>query len=170
MRLTGLAVSALMLSVALNSLHAQATAGPSSPVATPLLGATPGPFIALSVADLDRQVAWYRDTLGFVVSAQGTVGPRRIPYAHLRQGSIFLELMQWPGARPLAAAVPGATDPVEVLGFFKSGIVVSDVAALFRHFQSTGVKFEYELRQHSADSRSFGLRDPEGNLWQFFGS
>jgi catechol 2,3-dioxygenase-like lactoylglutathione lyase family enzyme len=136
----------------------------------PLLGPAPGPFVALSVANLDRQIAWYRDTLGFTVAARGTVGHRKIPYAHLREGTVFLELLQWPGARPRAQAVPGSTDPVELHGFFKSGLVVADVAALYRHFQAKGVRFDYELRQHSDGSRSFGLRDPEENLWQFFGT
>ena len=51
------------------------------------LGGTPAPFIAISVANLERQVAWYRDTLGFIVTAPGTVGRRRIPYAHLESGT-----------------------------------------------------------------------------------
>lgn len=150
--------------------HAAAQAPPKAPEAAPLLGATPGPFIALSVADLDRQIAWYRDTLGFTVSERGTSGTRKIPYAHLRQGSIFIEVLQWPGGRPRAQAAPGTTDPVEIHGFFKSGLVVSDVAALFRRLQGKGVKFEYELREHPNGRHSFGVTDPEGNLWQFFGS
>jgi catechol 2,3-dioxygenase-like lactoylglutathione lyase family enzyme len=137
--------------------------------ASPLLGASPGPFVALSVANLDRQVAWYRDTLGFTVTARGTVGDRKIPYAHLREGTILLELLQWPGARPRAQAAPGTADPVELHGFFKSGVVVADVAALYHSLRSQGVRFDYELRKHSNGSRSFGLRDPEDNLWQFFG-
>lgn len=137
--------------------------------ATPLLGTAPGPFVALSVANLDAQIAWYRDTFGLKVSARGTVGERKIPYAHLREGTVFLELLQWPGARPRAQAAPGTTDPVEIHGFFKSGVVVADVAALYRHFQARRVKFDYALRQHSNGTSSFGLRDPEGNLWQFFG-
>lgn len=147
----------------------RAAAEEKAAATAPLLGATPGPFVALSVANLDRQIAWYRDTLGFTVSARGTVGDRKIPYAHLREGTIFLELLQWPGARPRAQAASGTTDPVEIHGFFKSGFMVADVGAVYRHFQAKGVKFDYELRQHSDGSRSFGLRDPEDNLWQFFG-
>ena len=153
----------ILLTTAPVAAQAKATA------ASPLLGAAPGPFVALSVSNLDRQIAWYRDVLGFTVSARGTVGDRKIPYAHLREGPILLELLQWPGARPRAQAAPGTEDPVEIHGFFKSGVVVADVNALYRHFQARGVKFDYELRQHSG-SRSFGLRDPEDNLWQFFGT
>jgi uncharacterized glyoxalase superfamily protein PhnB len=106
----------------------------------------------MSVADLDRQVTWYRDTLGFTVSAR-----------------VFLELLQWPGSRSRAKAAPGTTDSVEIHGFFKSGLTVANVAALYQHFRTKGLTFDYELRQHPDGSRSFGLRDPEGNLWQFFG-
>ena len=156
----------LLVLLAAAPLAAQAKAT----VTTPLLGTTPGPFVALSVGNLDRQIAWYRDTLGFTVSARGTVGDRKISYAHLREGAILLEMVQWPGARRRAQAAPGTTDPVEIHGFFKSGVVVADVTALYRHFQAKGVKCDYELRQHSNGSRSFGLRDPEDNLWQFFGT
>jgi uncharacterized glyoxalase superfamily protein PhnB len=138
--------------------------------AAPLLGNTPGPFLALSVANLDRQVAWYRDTLGFTVSERGTAGNRKIPYAHLRQGTVFLEMLQWPGGRPRVQAAPGTTDPVEIHGFFKGGVVVDDVATLYRNLRAKGATFDYELREHAIGRRSFGLRDPEGNVWQFFGS
>lgn len=157
----------LALLLALGTAPSSAQEGPS---AAPLLGSAPGPFIALSVANLDRQIAWYRDTLGFTVAVRGTAGDRKIPYAHLRQGTVFLELLEWPGARARAQAAPGTTDPVEIHGFFKSGVTVADVAGLYHHLQARSVKLDYELRRHSNESRSFGLRDPEGNLWQFFGS
>ena len=151
-------------------LMASPAAAQEKSSAAPLLGATPGPFVALSVGNLDRQIAWYRDTLGFRVSARGTVGPRQIPYAHLREGTVFLELLQWPGARSRTQVAPRTTDAVEIYGFFKSGLVVADVEALYRHLEAKGVKFDYALREHADGSRSFGLRDPEDNLWQFFGS
>jgi catechol 2,3-dioxygenase-like lactoylglutathione lyase family enzyme len=160
----------LAMPLALLVAHAAAQAPPKTPDAAPLLGATPGPFLALSVADLDRQIVWYRDTLGFTLSERGTAGNRKIPYAHLRQGTIFFELLQWPGGRPRAQAAPGTTDPVEIHGFFKGGVVVDDVAGLYARLRAKGVAFDYELREHAKGRRSFGLRDPEGNLWQFFGS
>jgi hypothetical protein len=81
-----------------------------------------------------------------------------------------MEILQWPDARPRVEAAPGTTDPVQIHGFFNSGIVVADIQGLSHCFQVLGLAFEYELHALSAGYRSFGLRDPEGNLLQFFGT
>jgi catechol 2,3-dioxygenase-like lactoylglutathione lyase family enzyme len=114
-------------------------------------------------------VSWYRDTLGFTVFAQGTVGQRNIRYALLKQDTALLEIVQWPDARPLKQAAPATSDPVEIHGFFKSGVVVTDVRAVHDRLQALGVAFDYDLQEHPGGYRSFGIRDPEGNLLQIFG-
>lgn len=137
----------------------------------PLLGAQPAPFLAISVANLDVQLAWYRDKLGFVVSSQGTLPERQIRFALLRQGAAMVELLQIPEARPRAES--SRTQPADsslVHGFFKSGMVVEDVAGLFNRLKANGVTFAFELtKPPNGPYRVFGVNDPEGNLLQFFG-
>ena len=139
----------------------------------PLLGPASGGFVALSVASLDRMLPWYHDTLGFTVYATG-VAPGGAPggairFALLQQGNALVELLQLPGARPLGAVAPG-TAPAQLHGFFKSGFVVADLDAAYRRVQRLRLPLAYALGQPpNGPYRSFGLRDPEGNLLQLFG-
>lgn len=150
---------------------ASAASAPWPSTTTPLLGAHPAPFMAISVADIDAQVAWYKQTLGFEIGSQGTVPGRDIRFALLRQGAAMIELLQIPEARPRSVAARDASDASRIHGFFKGGMVVEDVAGLFHRLKAQGVTFSFELGQPPGGGpyRVFGLSDPEGNLLQFFG-
>lgn len=137
---------------------------------TLVLGSAPGAFLALSVASMDRMLPWYRDTLGFHVYREGVISERQIRFALVRQGTAFIELLQLPDARPRAEAAPGTTGAFQIHGFFKSGFVVADIDRVYHLLVSRGVRLEYTLgRPPDGPYRSFGVRDPEGNLLQFFG-
>lgn len=165
------AAAALVVATGSARLHAQSPApATTDTVATGLLGSTSGPFLALSVANLDRMVAWYRDTLGFRVFNTGTAPNGTIRFALLQQGNALVELLQLPDARSRGAAAPGTTAAHHVHGFFKSGFVVADIDAVYRRVRAMRLPLAYELGQPPGGPyRSFGLRDPEGNLLQFFG-
>lgn len=147
-----------------------AAAASGAAAAAPALALHPAPFIALSVADLERQQRWYRDTLGFTVTAHGTMPHNGIRYLLLRDGAALIELLQVPGARARAAIAPELRDAAQLHGFFKSGMVVADVAGLQRRLQARGADIAFALvRPPNGPYRVFGVRDPEGNLLQFFG-
>src|SRR5262245_37059652 len=136
-----------------------------------LFGRNAAPFWAISVADINRQLAFYRDTLGFTVFSEGTISGPKIKFALMQQGAALIELLQIPDARSLREIAPTVTDPSRIHGFFKGGVVVEDVAALYQSLQARGVKFAFELGKPSGGPyRVFGVRDPEGNLLQFFGT
>jgi catechol 2,3-dioxygenase-like lactoylglutathione lyase family enzyme len=143
---------------------AQADTGQSA------IGDPSGPFIAISVANLDRMLPWYRDTLGFRVHSSGTAPNGTIRFALLRQGTALIELLQLPDAKPRGEAAPTTTASHQIHGFFKSGLVVRDIDAAYRRLRDLKLTLAYELGQPpNGPYRSFGIRDPEGNLLQFFG-
>lgn len=120
-----------------------------------------GAFVALSVANIDPMVAWYRDVLGFTVYREGTAPNRPIRFALLQNGSHLVEILQLPDTTPRVD---------NTHGFFKSGFVVADIDAEYARLKAKNVTFAYELGQPpNGPYRSFGVRDPEGNLLQFFG-
>jgi catechol 2,3-dioxygenase-like lactoylglutathione lyase family enzyme len=161
MKKTILAVS---LVVALFTTQVRAADAPA------LLGDSPGTFFAISVADLDKVLPWYRDMLGFRVYSEGVAPNRPIRFALLQQGAALIELLQLPDAKPRAEAAPGTTAAHQIHGFFKGGFVVKDIDAVYARLKRLGVKFDYELgKPPNGPYRSFGVRDPEGNLLQFFG-
>lgn len=134
------------------------------------LGTRPGPFLALSVANLDRMVAWYRDTLGFRIYNRGEAREGAVHFALLERENSILELLQLADARPFKEVAPGLEGSHLVHGFFKSGFVVADLDRAYADVKRMGVKLEYDLgRPTDSPYRSFGILDPEGNLLQFFG-
>ncbi|MDC6167446.1 VOC family protein [Paucibacter sp. XJ19-41] len=158
----------LLLPFSLITPAAMAADGARLP-ASQLQGATP--FIAVSVADLDRQLAWYTSTFGLAVYSRGELPGRGIKYALLRSDSALIELLQVPGSRPRALLAPSVSDAVQLHGFFKSGVVVPDVEAAFKALKAKGEKFAFELtRPPGGPYRVFGLHDAEGNLVQVFGN
>lgn len=65
---------------------------------------------------------------------------------------------------------PRAGEAHRTHGFFKSGFVIDDLDAEYARLKAKGVLFAYELGQPpDGPYRSFGVRDPEGNLLQYFG-
>lgn len=155
---------ALALGLA-GGLHAQETSTGAVD-----LGAHPGPFLALSVANLNRMVAWYRDTLGFRVYAQGDAREGRVHYALLERDNSILELLQLAEARPLKEIAPSLEGSHLVHGFFKSGFVVANLDRAYADVKRMGIKLEYDIGgTPDGPYRSFGILDPGGNLLQFFG-
>lgn len=85
---------------------------------------TPGkaaPFIAVSVADLDRQLKWYRDNLGFEVHSQGTVPGKGIKFALLKKEGALLELLQIPESRPRPGKPRDPSSASLTQGFSRAG-------------------------------------------------
>jgi len=150
----------------------QSEAG-DAPAAPTGLAQPAGAFFALSVKDVNRMAGWYRSRLGFGTVKEGTVvlDSVRVRYALLEGEGTVVEMIERSDARPLSALAPRGLEAHQVHGFFKAGLHVRDVEALRDTLRARGVDFVYQLaRAKDFPLRSFTVRDPEGNLLQFFGS
>ena len=128
-----------------------------------------GSFIALSTPNESRTARWYQDKLGFQMVKEGQMGKDQ-RFALLRFDNNILELIENPGARPLAKAVPGIKDPFEVHGIFKTGFTVDKLDEVFEALERNGVKIDFHITQlNDLGVRAFGVRDIDGNLIQIFG-
>lgn len=79
-------------------------------------------------------------------------------------------MVQHHDARPLAKAAPGIKEAHRIHGIFKVGFHVADLNAVHRQVKAAGIPIAYDLMPaKDVDLRSFSIRDPEGNLIQFFG-
>jgi len=131
-----------------------------------------GAFFAVSVGDVDVMASWYRDQLGLHSVSQGALvrDSVRFRFALLEGDGTIVELIQRSDARPLSAFAPAAEGAYQVHGFFKTGLHVRDVDAMHDRLRARGVAIAYPLGPtKDIPLRSFAVRDPEGNLLQFFG-
>ena len=107
---------------------------------------------SLTVADVRRSLAWYRDVLGFAVDREFERDGRLFA-ASLRAGTIRILLTQDDGAKGL--------DRVKGEGFSLQITTTQDIDALASNAKSAGAVLDSE----PADAwgvRVFRLRDPDG--------
>ena len=107
---------------------------------------------SLTVADVRRSLAWYRDVLGFAVDREFERDGRLFA-ASLRAGTIRILLTQDDGAKGL--------DRVKGEGFSLQITTAQDIDALASHAKRAGAVLDSE----PADAwgvRVFRLRDPDG--------
>ena len=131
---------------------------------------TRGAFIGISVADLDKSVAWYTDRLGLtVVMRPPAVDKSRAVI--LEGGGLIVELMKHDDAVSLSTAAPAITRNYLVHGIFKSGIVVDDFDKTIAQLKARGVPIAIGPFPATNEQRANAIiRDLEGNFIQFFGA
>jgi len=121
--------------------------------------------IGLSVADLDAQVAWYREAFGL-----GEANPFEIPPLGIRgtfligDGGIAIELLEREGSKPGLQAPDQAT-ALLTRGYGHICLRVDDVDSTFAKLIALGA----EIRMPPQAAPEPGVRmcfvsDPEGNL------
>ena len=110
---------------------------------------------SLTVGDVRRSMAWYRDTLGFTVDREFERAGR-LQAVSLRAGQVRILLAQDDGSK--------GQDRVKGVGFSLQITTSNDIDALADRAKRAGARLETE----PADAwgvRVFRLRDPDGFLF-----
>lgn len=158
-------LSAFLLGLAASTALATAVAVPPHP---PVLKTT-GAFFALSVADIAASGRWYSEKLGLEV----TTKPQKIApgeFMVLEGGGLIVELVQNDEAVPLTKLTPPVSDAFNVHGFFKAGVLVTDIDATRKMLEARGVPIAYGPYAAKDGRRAnFIISDNAGNLIHFFG-
>jgi catechol-2,3-dioxygenase len=129
-----------------------------------------GAFFALSVADISVMKQWYQDNLGLKVLSSGEAPNQIAKFAILEGDGILIEMIQHSKAQSRKTAAPSVNDAVQIHGIFKIGLLVGDLDAVYTGLKKRNITIAYDLmRAKDVPMRSFSVRDPEGNLVQFFG-
>ena len=130
------------------------------------LPATNGAFYAISVRNIDNAVAWYSTHLGFEVESRGGNAERR--GALLVKPGCVLELGEFAGATGREELRPGL-ESHEVYGIFKLGFTTTHLDQSFAFLEARDVEVFFPIVAASDGNRTFGIRDLDGNIIQFFG-
>ncbi len=151
---------------------------PASQVASPLTKVTSGitgiGHVGISVADIGRSIAFYRDLLGMELVGQGPFEGERyeailgLPGAHgevatLRAGSIELELFQFVVPTPKAG---DPNRPVSAQGITHFCIEVTDIRVIYERLAAAGVRFNCPPLEFAGIATATYGRDPDGNVFE----
>jgi predicted enzyme related to lactoylglutathione lyase len=131
------------------------------------LPATNGAFHAISVRNIAEAIVWYKKHLGFKIESQGGNDQRK--GALLSRPGTVLELGEFVGAIAREEVRP-ELESHEVYGIFKLGFITTNIEKTFEFLEGKGVEIFFPIVTASDGSRTFGIKDPEGNIIQFFGN
>jgi len=128
-------------------------------------------LVALSVADLDRTVAWYQQNLGFEVKKKADFPEHKVRIAMMAGGDFWLELIERQGAKPWKDHLPSLKDSMDIHGLKKMAFAAKDVTGLFEAFKAQGVTISNPPWTDDFLGfrvKTFICKDPDGNSIQFF--
>ncbi len=116
--------------------------------------------VALTVRDLERSIAFYRDLLDFEVAGQLLLNEDTFKIVYLRSGDAVVELFGFRDSRP------DDLEPVadDALGFKHIALRAPDVDAVAARLRDAGVPFTVEPQDAVGNVRLAFFRDPDGHL------
>lgn len=129
------------------------------------LPTTNGAFSAISVYDIDKAIAWYKQYLGFQLESQGANEHRK--GALLTRPGAILEICEFVGATSREAIQPGL-ESHQLFGIFKLGFTTDNLDDTFTFLEAEGANIFFPIVEASDGNRTFGIKDIEGNIIQFF--
>ena len=116
--------------------------------------------VAITVRDMERSVAFYRDLLGFDVLGQLLVNKGRMKLVYLRSGGAYVELFEYRDHD--AETAVGVPDTVG--GFKHLALQTDDVDGLAARLKAAGIEFTLDPLDAEGGVRLAFFRDPDGNL------
>ena len=109
-------------------------------------------IVMLAVADMNRSVAFYRDTLGLTAKGSGA------EFSFFDAGGVTLSLRTTQDLKP-----SGDERRVELV------FNVEDITAAYEQLKSRGCSFRLEPREATGNQLVADFRDPDGHVLSIFG-
>lgn len=117
----------------------------------------------ISVADLQRSIAFYRDQFGFELDSHAVIR-EGFEIAHLRKGNDYLELFWLAEHLPLPDSAGALDTDLRIIGTKHLAFATEDAHAAHTTLKEAGVQVESEVLVGSTGYDYFFLKDPDGIL------
>ncbi|HHK9461670.1 MAG: VOC family protein [Delftia acidovorans] len=124
--------------------------------------------IAISVSDLDRAVAWYREVLGFRDVRSGEFANVGARFAFLEGKGMSIELISTGKAQRPATLVEPPHHLASV-GYKAIVLRTDDLAQVTQELEHAGVPIVWKLQPLTDDIAATLIRDLDGNFINIFG-
>ena len=124
-----------------------------------------GAFFALSVANYDSMVNWYAEKLGFNLVTVSENNYRK--GALLSKQGFLLEIAHFNDVSS-RSNLRDNLESHQIYGIFKFGFLISNIEKFFDKIRNEGIEIFFPIVDADAGYKTFGIKDPEGNIVQFF--
>ena len=126
-------------------------------------------FSAIIVNDLDNSINWYSNILGFRVINKVESKERGFKQSNLKKGAILIELIELDKAVSSKDVIPNYTNKTRIVGFFKSGFLVTDFDKWIDHLTMNKVDYYGNIvTDDNTGKKMVIITDPDGNRIQIF--
>ncbi len=126
-------------------------------------------FAGLVVANLDSSIQWYSDHLNLHLVNRTDRADLGLRQANLRSFTMLIELVELQSTVSPDKALVGLPKGSRVTGYYKFGMVLEDFDDYLAHLESLGTAIHGRVVQDPVSGkRTFLIKDPDGNLLQFF--
>jgi catechol 2,3-dioxygenase-like lactoylglutathione lyase family enzyme len=138
-------------------------------------GVTGFNHVGISVADIDRSIAFYRDVFGmeqacevFPFGGEQYLQIMALPdpqgrMCMMAKGNLMLELFEFSNPEP-PSQDPGR--PVSDRGLTHFGVWVEDIEGTFERMKAAGVRFHCPVLRFPGGMKASYGRDPDGNVFE----
>lgn len=124
---------------------------------------TSGSFYAISVKNLDKAAEWYAKNLDFTIESKAENDERK--GALMNRKGCILELAEFKSAIDKKEI----KSDIESYGIFKIGFITKNIDKSFKTLKELDVEIFFPIVNLPNGKRTFGVKDLEGNIIQFFG-
>ena len=121
--------------------------------------------LGISVADLDRSIAWYTGLLGFRLRSRSCQRDLDCELCFLERDGFQLELFQYRSPRPLPPERLHPNEDLKTIGTKHIAFAADDLSALLADCPACGADVVFSARR--AGNQMCFLRDPDGVLVEF---
>ncbi|MFT7234233.1 MAG: catechol-2,3-dioxygenase [Cyclobacteriaceae bacterium] len=126
-------------------------------------------FSAVIVSDIGISNNWYSNVLGFTVVSMVESKERGFKQSNLKKEAILIELIELDNAVSSKEVVPNYTNKTRIIGFFKTGFLVSDFSKWIKHLATEKVDFYGDIiTDDKTGKKMMIITDPDGNRIQIF--
>jgi methylmalonyl-CoA/ethylmalonyl-CoA epimerase len=121
--------------------------------------------VGVSVPDINASIAWYRDTLGFVLERRYVAESIPATIAVLKNGPMHVELFELSDAKPLPDERREPNQDLRTHGNKHVAFAVADVRLFAAELKQRGADIVW-VKDFKFGSNAF-IRDNAGNLIEF---
>jgi len=126
-------------------------------------------FSAMIVNDIETSINWYSNVMGFIVLDKTESQERGFIQSNLKRENILIELIELEFAVTAKDVVPNYNEKTRIVGFFKTGFLVSDFDKWINHLTNQKVNFHGNvIADNISGKRMIIIKDPDGNRIQIF--
>jgi len=125
-------------------------------------------FSAIIVKDIRVSSDWYKSVFGLKTKTESNDVQNGYQVAIMESEDFLLELMELRGSLTrdeLLAGKPGGT---QIQGHFKLGFKVENIDTCLKRLAELGIDVPQVWKDKVSGKRNFIIKDPDGNLIQFF--